>query len=145
MNMQFSLQDYARLVCNINAEVVATLKQSFQASPGLYLVEANEATAPDILAIHNQTRLINLHSVLVPFGIDSALGYVSSFDKVTLIAHARRRLHKYGPWLQDHSFGENGVFTLCIPSLDADDVAAAALRLADEIKMHLSFELECAQ
>lgn len=142
MNVPVSLQEYAQLVRRINAEIANHLSEAFSGSTSIKTLDQEELDAGVVFSAQNHTRRVNIKSVIIPFGFDHSMSLQAEIDRAVIVASGVSLQLPSCVWTEDGAFAENGLMTLCLPSLDADAVAAAADVIAIEIEAHLSFERE---
>lgn len=142
MNVPVSLQEYAQLVRRINAEIANHLSEVFSGSTSIKTLDQDELDAGVVFAAQNHTRRVSIKSVIIPFGFDHSMSLQAEIDRAVIVASGASLQLPNSAWSDDGTFAENGIMSLCLPSLDADAVAAAADVIATEIEAHLSFERE---
>lgn len=140
MNVPVSLQHYAQLVQRINAEVVNHLSAALLGSANFKLVPNHELCAGAVFGARNNTHQVVVRSALVPFTFDQSNSLLVEVDRAIFVSHGSTRSLGSRDWQDDRYFADNGVMTVCAPSISEEDIEAAAAQIAHEIKSHLAFE-----
>lgn len=140
MNVPVTLQQYAQLVQRINAEVANHLSSALRSSTNIKLVPASELDCGAVFGVRNSSRQVTIKSALVPFSFDQSNSLLVEVDRAVIVASGASRQLGRLTWTNDSHFADNGVLTVCAPSLDEEAIAHAVGLIAEEIKSHLAFE-----
>ena len=125
--MDLSKTEIAVLATRIKGEVAAALRAAL-------------LTHIDRVADEGETNTIFLageHKLEIEVAVPLAgISARSFFPRIVIAINAKVLSDEYTEllnWQVDHSFGEEGTLVMCMPTLDADDIATAMTAAAVEI------------
>lgn len=144
LKVQISLSELSSLVKRINVEIKELMAAELATDPALAFVVVGSCDRGEgHLCIVNNTKMIEVSSVVIPFDIEAGTsdGLVS-LSAAKLEVKAAWSMHGESPWMLNQSFADSGKLVICLPSLDTEHIELAVKTAARCITSYLNVQIE---
>ena len=118
MEIALSLEEYSSISKKINSEIEWFLREAFANDPNLHLSKNGKC----VFAADDEMHRIEVQKVFVPFKISEQLRIISLSRAIVSATAMIRNDCELLDWDLNPKFGDNGTFTICMPSIDIDVV-----------------------